>query len=266
MFLVLALTSASLAAFFWVKVRERDRLLDQFTDEALAGVPRQDVDAVVMALSRQIYSRTNHGIPRARLAWYDRWESTSFFNVTTGTSLKLGIYGIEGHSQFGPCGTMSRVLLNALWRLGVPARKLQLLEDPARGFVNHTMVEYESRGSWHVISPSDSSFTWRDAGGDIASVEEIRSDPAIFAQVHRWRSYWPASFERVRHIRWEKLPQPVRSTFRLVLGPEGYEHAETPRLYDQPRHLLMWGFGIATGLFAALALLVRPGSRPAAHA
>jgi hypothetical protein len=217
-----------------------------------------------MALSQHVFGRTNRGVPFSKLGWYERWESTSFFNVTTTTSLKLGVYGVEGHSQFGPCGTMSRVLLNALWRLKIPARKLQLLGDPARGYVNHTMVEYWSKGRWEVISPSDSSFVWRNARGQVATLAEIEADPAIRDQIRVWRNHWPATFANARHIRWEKLPAPVRGAIRLAMGPKRYESAETPRLYDQPRRLMFTLSSTAAALCLLLGLATRvlPGSGP----
>lgn len=256
--LVLAVLATLAAGFFWTKVHERDRLLDQFIDESLRDTPRGDVDSIVVTLSREIYARTNHGIRRDHMPWYDRWESTSYFNVSTGVSLKMGIYGVEGHSQFGPCGTMSRVLLNALWRLGIPARKLQLLADPAHGFINHTMVEYWDGSRWIVISPSDSSFIWHDAEGRRASVDTLARDSLIVNQVHAVREYWPATFANTHHIRWAKLPRPLRWAFRTAMGPERFEQFETPRLYDQPRHLFLLGSLIVAAIAIAAALMTRP--------
>jgi hypothetical protein len=153
---------------------------------------------------------------------------------------------------------MSRVLLNALWQLGIPARKLQLLAAPGSGQVQHTMVEYRLGDRWQVISPSDSSFEWRNHAGQVATVDEIRSDPAIFEQVHARHPWWPASFDHTAHIRWEKLPRPVRAMIRIVLGPRRYEQAETPHWYDTPRRFLLDVSLVALVLSGVATLLLFP--------
>ncbi len=252
------------SVLFYAKTRERGRLLDTFIDEALAGVDRADTDAVVHALALAVYTRTNRGVPPAELPLYERLEATSFFNVTTGVSLKTGAYGVIGGRQFGPCGTMSRVLLNALWELGIPARKLQLLPAPGSDHIVHTMVEYRVGDRWQVISPSDSAFTWRNARGQVATVEEIRSDPAIFHQVDHGGPGFPAAdFSNTANIRWEKLPPALRRVARAVLGERRYATMETPRLYEQPRRVFLIGSLMLTGLSALAALLL---SRPARRA
>src|SRR5436190_2979658 len=154
----LALVAALMSAFLMAKVDERNRLLSFLIQDSLRDVDRHDVDASVIALSREIYERTNSGIRAADLPLFERWEATSFFNVGTSVALKYGAYGVEGQQQFGPCGTMTRVLLNACWAVGIPARKLQLQPDPNGRSGGHTMLEFLSHGRWQVISPSDSSF------------------------------------------------------------------------------------------------------------
>lgn len=254
--LILAALSAVTAVFLYTRIQERNHLLDRFIAEALQGVPREDTDAVVMALSRAVFARTHRAVPKASLDLFDRLEATSVFNVSTGASLKYGIYGVNDNGPYGPCGTMSRVLLNALWRLHVPARKLQLLPTPGTKEVQHTMVEYRVGDRWHVISPSDSSFVWHNAEGQVATACEIRTDPAIFQQVKKWRSWWSASFRHPSNIRWDKLPAPVRNFLRQMLGPERYAAARTPRLYDQPRTLLFMGSLASGALLGLLGLLV----------
>jgi hypothetical protein len=245
--------------FFWSRVHERDRLLDGLTTEALASVAPADTHAVVRALSEAIYLRTGRGLPPDSIrSVYDRWEATSFFNVGTGVALKYGMYGVIGHGTYGPCGTMSRVLLAALWRRGIPARKLQLLPGPDGTGGEHTMVEYRTGNRWNVISPSDSSFVWRNRAGQVATVEEIRRDPQVFAQIYAVRPRWEYRFDAPSNIRWEKLPRPVRSALRAVLGPERYAKAKTPALYDKPRHLFLLVSLGGVIFFAGLFYLIHP--------
>jgi hypothetical protein len=262
LFFTLAVLSAVSAVFFYAKVRERDALLDRFIAETTRATSPNDTDAVVIALSDAIFTRTNNGIEASRLPLYERLESTSFFNVTTAVSLKHGIYGVIGHSQYGPCGTMTRTLLAALWRLRIPARKLQLLGDPTTSELDgHTMVEFHSNGRWQVISPSDSSFAWRTADGRIATLEEIQGDSTVFAQVFRPFPRYPYRFDHASHIRWEKLPHAARLFFRWVLGDKGYRNAYTPSLYDQPRHLFLLLSVVGLFVFGALATISRQAER-----
>jgi len=261
--LLLALLGALFSAFMWSKVDERNRLLAGLLQHALHGVSRADTDAVVVALSRDIYDRTNSGIRVEDLPLFERWEATSFFNVNTSVALKYGAYGVEGQEQYGPCGTMTRVLLNACWALGIPARKLQLEPDALGRYGGHTMLEFHSRGRWQVISPSDSSFVWRTRDGRIATVAEIRADSAVFAQIFARYPVYPFRFSRPLHIRWEKLPGPVRNLIRMALGEERYYAAETPRLYDQPRSLVLVVALACTLLFTVTGWLTRPRRRRA---
>jgi hypothetical protein len=157
---------------------------------------------------------------------------------------------------------MTRVTVRALRRLGIASRKLHLLDDPDPRESGHVVVEFRSNGRWLVVSPSDSAFVWRRGDGDIATLEDIRADSTVFAQIYRRAPGFPYRFDRTRNIRWEKLPRSIRGAFRLALGREGYERAQTPALYDDPRRLLFYMAGAASLLLAATALrLGRPRHR-----
>jgi len=176
--LVLALAAA---AGFYAGVLEEDRLLDALVRGPLAGVERSDT-AVVLAPAHAIHERTNRGVRAADLPLVERLESTSPFNMTAAVCLKHGVFGVIGHRPYGQCGPMTRILLNACWRLGIPARKLHLLPPTPSGPDIHTLAEWRSSGRWQVISPSD-DFVWRTRDGRVATVEEIRADTTIFDQV-----------------------------------------------------------------------------------
>ncbi len=170
------LLAAAAAGFFATRVREQDRLLDAFIARSLAGVDRADSDAVVLALAREVHAHTDRGVRAADLTTYDRLESVSPFNMTTAVALRYGAFGVVGHPPFGPCGTMTRVLLNACWRLGIPARKLHLIPPPRDTVDIHTIMEWRTGGRWKVIAPSE-NFVWHARDGRIATLEEIRADP-----------------------------------------------------------------------------------------
>jgi len=235
----LAILSAAASAFFVAKVREDAAVLRAFVADATQGISRTDREALAVAVARAVHQRTDRVIAAGGLPLYERLESASPFNVTTGVSFTHGVYGLAGQPQLGPCGTMTRVTLQALRQLGIPARKLQLLGNtPERG---HTMLEFESAGRWLVLSPSDDAFVWRRPDGRIATLAEIRADDAIFSQIFTGYPNYPYRFDQTSHIRWAKLPAWIRAGFRLALGPQGYANAFTPAIYDRPRELFLWG-------------------------
>jgi hypothetical protein len=210
--------AATSSVLFHSKVKERERLLRHLIARATKGGTIRDADEIAIRLARAIYERTWGTVSLEHLSPFERLETRSWFNMTAAVSLKYGAYGVSGVPN-GPCGTMSRTLLNALWLVGIPARKLQLLPT-GEGVPGHTVVEYFSNGRWQVISPSDGGFVWRTADGRIATLEEIRSDPDVFEQIHEVDHGWPFRFDNVRRIRWDKLPRPVRNAVERLLGPD----------------------------------------------
>lgn len=252
------------AVFFSRKAAERNRFIDALVETTLAGDDSLSTDDVVLALSHEIYRQTRYRLKSSELDWYSVQESTSPFNVTSGVSLRYGGFGIEEHWVNGPCGTMTRTLLNALWRLDIPARKIQLLDNESGRGGGHTMVEYLNGERWHVIAPSDSSFVWRKAGGGIATVAEIQADFEIFSSVYTRYPSYPYLFDHPGYIRWEKLPAPVLRVTRFLLGEDRYARAQTPRLYDMPRTLFLIVSLTAVFLFTLGALVTAPRRSPAA--
>jgi hypothetical protein len=266
LFVVLTLISAAASVLFFAKLREEDAVMRAFLEDATRGVPRADPEALALAVARDVHRRTQGAVRAEDLPVYEQFESASLFHVSTGASIRFGMYGLTGQAKVGPCGTMTRVTLDALDRLRIPARKLQLLADEKQRVEGHTMLEFRSGDRWLVLSPSDDAFVWRTPDGRIATLDEIKADPAIFAQVFERFPGYPYRFDGTGHIRWAKLPAPVRGFFRLALGPKGYEEAQTPRLYDQPRLLLLLtALGLCTAC-AALAWWLQPPPKPAEKA
>ena len=255
----LAILCAVASAFLYGKVREDAALVRAFVEDATRGIPRSDRESLAIAVARKAHHRTNRVITADDLSLYEQLESASPFNVSTAVSLRHGVYGLVGHSQVGPCGTMTRVTMEALRQLGIPARKLQLLPVTPEG--GHTMLEFQSGGRWLVLSPSDDAFVWRRPDGRIATLEDIRSDQAIFSQVYARFPNFPYRFDQAAHIRWAKLPAPVRGFFRIVLGKQGYENAFTPPIYDRPRELFLWTSLAACGVFSLAAVVIRATMR-----
>ena len=265
-----AVLSAAASVFFYGKLREGEARVAAFARASIDGVSRADTAAVALAVSREVFLRTNRRVPARELSLYDRLESTSFFNVTSAVSLEHGAYGLLDQPHYGPCGTMTRVTISALDRLGIPARRLHLRDDSGATDGWHTMVEFRAGGRWLVVSPSDSAFVWRTHDGHIATLDEIQADTTIFGEVLERFPRYPFRFDRATHIRWEKLPRALRAFFRLIMGPSGYDKALTPALYDQPRRLFLMASLAALAGFGLSALLLwrarprRPAVAPGA--
>lgn len=236
----LLVLSLVFSIFFLFKVRERNKFINELIDISVKSKDLDDVEQIVISVSREIYKKTNKGLIRDELDLYSRVESLSFFNVTSAVSLRYGGFGIIGHTVYGPCGTMSRTLLNALWKLKIPARKLQLLNNEIGKGGGHTIIEFYHDDDWRVISPSDSTFVWRTENGEIASAKQIHDDPTIFSQIYRIKPNYRYLFDNYSNVRWEKLPQWVTCTIRFVIGERRFNSAETPKLYDLPRSLLLY--------------------------
>ncbi len=250
------LVSAVSSVFFYTKVRERHRYLDELIATALRGNETETED-IVLAVSEEIYRRTHRTLAREDLDWFSRLESTSPFNVTAAVALKYNGFGIESHSTLGACGTMSRTLLNALWKLQIPARKLQLLDNERGVGGGHTVVEFYLNDRWSVIAPSEEAYVWRKADGEIATAEEIKNDDEVFSTIHDRYPSFAYRFDNYRHIRWEKLPVGVLKVIKFVLGEERFNNALTPKLYDTPRTLFL-GISLSlTGLFGVGTLAAR---------
>ena len=60
--ITLAVLSAAASAFFFVRVREEDVRVDGFARASTRGVSLSDTEAVALALSREVFLRTNRTI------------------------------------------------------------------------------------------------------------------------------------------------------------------------------------------------------------
>jgi hypothetical protein len=239
-----------ISIFFFLKHFQTLVLIDELEKEALQFKMNLSDETKAILISRAIYGQTNNFIDREKLDWYSEWEATSFFNMTTSVGLEYNCFGIKGEPGDGPCGTMTKIFLVAMWDQNIRARKLQLSPINNRG--GHTMAEFYYNNKWRVISPSDSSFVWRNKNGEIATVDEIREDTSIFNQIYKQDPKWPYGFNKTSNINWEKLPSFIVPIIRFIIGEEGFENSETPAIYEQPRKLFFITFGSLSLLFTLI--------------
>jgi len=239
--------SMIIAAFFFIKMHQSNNLVGEFIADALINTSELNKQEKVLLISHKIYNETNNFINRDELDWYSEWEASSFFNMTSAVGIEYNCYGITGEPGDGPCGTMTKIFLLTLWDMDIPARKLQLHAINNRG--GHTMAEFFYKGKWRVISPSDSSFVWRNDDSSIATVEDILNDSTLFVQIFKHDDDWPYAFKKTSNINWEKIPAFLASIINFIIGDEAYENTETPALYEQPRKLLFIVFSCLTMCF-----------------
>ena len=250
----LAILFILLSIFFYVKDNEEDSMVKSFIELSYANQNLTSRADSVIIISNAIYNKTKNWIKKDRLDWYSQWEATGFFNMSTAVSLEYGCYGVEGRLGDGPCGTMSKTLLNALWKVDIPARKLQLFGKGG----GHTMVEFYDMNEWKVISPSDSSFIWHRSDGSIATLNDIKSDTSIFNQVyHNWKNNWRYNFDKTTNIRWDKIPSFLASVIKFFIGEKSYNTAETPKLYEQPRKFLFIVFLFLSMIFTLITYMLK---------
>ncbi len=167
--------------FFYTKVRERNYYENILLKEFDNYNCKDRIDTV-LTISKLVYKNTGGKtgyITKDEMTFYDRWEATSFFNVSVAVALKHKGWGVVGYKVFGPCGTMSREVLSILWKLKIPARKLLLVANEYGKGGGHALLEFQYNSKWMVLSPSDSTFCWKNHDGMIASAAEIKNDTAI---------------------------------------------------------------------------------------
>jgi hypothetical protein len=103
----------------------------------------------------------------------------------------------------------------------------------------HTLVEYADGVDWKVIAPSDNAFVWRDASGKIVGTRDLRQHPEIFAQIYSSIPNYPYLFDNPHHINWTKVPVWIQNVLQSTMSKERFANLQTPKLYDNPRHLLL---------------------------
>ncbi len=254
-------------AFFAGRLQERDRLLDGLIAQSLPKVEaimaelplNTRTEATVLALTRAIYHRMNTPLDGKPLGRYERLGAMSPLNTSAGTALKHGGFGLKAHSRFGPCTTMSRTLILALKRLGIPARALYL-EPDARGLGGgHQIVEFLDGGTWKLIAPSDNAFTWRQLDGSVATVAQIVQSSELFAQIYEKYPHYPYLFAVPTRFSLPDAPiLLVRTLAAFMPKHDGVPVA--PLLFHSPRGILFRLCLMLTCVWGLTAIWLRPST------
>ncbi len=247
---------AAASTFLFYKIKEQTRLIDELTQSVKKQNIGNKIDDVVIALSKEIYIRTNNEIEADKLSLYESWESYRDTGITTAAALKHNGYGLKGTPEHKPDETMSRILLNTLWQVDISARKLYLLDNDTGKGRGHTLIEFPNGTRWQVIDPCHNAFVWRLENGMIAGVEEIKNNKKIFEQIYKAYPDYPFLFDNPANIRWEKIPSFFSGIYRLFIDDYKSKKIETPQLFDDPRLLFRIISIFITSLSAFISILI----------
>ena len=83
------------------------------------------------------------------------------------------------------------------------------------------------------------------------------SSPPNRSRMDLHHSRFAPLFENAKHIRWAKLPSPVQTTIKFLVGEKTFEEAETPRIYDNPRTLFFVTSLLFCGAFGIIAIYLK---------
>ena len=169
------------------------------------------------------------------------------------TVLKEG-FAFPDAKRYGPCGQMSRTIRAVAWLRHIRSHKVLL----GTGAGEHAMVALYVDGAFRLFDPTY-DFYWTDSTGHVATIDEVRRDTAIFAQVFRKVPGYPYRLDDATYFRWSRLGRPgawLKSALTAVMGRAWVEGLDTPKLYERP----WWGYTVVN-LFGAIFLIALGLSR-----
>ena len=118
----------------------------------------------------------------------------------------------------------------------------------------HAMVALYVNGAYRLFDPTY-DFNWTNRSGHVASIEEVRDDPVIFAQIYRKVPNYNYTLADATYLRWSRLGRPgawVKSALTAIMGRTWVENLDTPKLYDRP----WWGYTWVSLAGALVCLLM----------
>lgn len=150
--------------------------------------------------------------------------------------------------RYGPCGQLSRTIRAVAWLRHIPSHKVLL----GSGGNEHAMVSLYANGAFRLFDPTY-DFHWTNRSGHVATLEEVRGDTAIFAQIYRKVPGYPYKFDDATYLRWSRLGLPgkwIKAGLTAVMGADWVANLDTPKLYERP----WWGYAWISTI-AALACI-----------
>ncbi|MEP0765991.1 MAG: hypothetical protein HRF45_05545 [Fimbriimonadia bacterium] len=242
-------------AVCWTKVYFDNRELYRFSQQFFR--PGMDTEESLKELLHYVAVECKHPVDPAKAHWVAKLEERLPLKLSPVTVLREG-YAFPGTERFGECGSMSE-LIGAIARIrGMPVRMV-LLDDAAAGG-EHKMVSVWHDGGYRLLDPAFDHY-WVNEEGRIATIEEVRDNPEIFAQVFQKHEHYPYRLDKPQYFRWSRLgPMEgfARSVVGLFVGAKGVEEMDTPAFIDRP-----WlGYGWACLFMAVPPLFLGWLTRP----
>jgi hypothetical protein len=246
-FIGLAVLLLAVAAACFAKHAQNNRYLLE-ASAFIFDRPGND-EAKAIALAHFVATHGARTVDPDSASLVAKVEHTLPFELSPVTVLKEG-FALPDARRFGPCGQLSRTVRAIAWLRRIPSHKVLM----GRGPLEHAMVALEVEGRWLLFDPTY-DFYWTNASGHVASIAEVRGDPAIFRQIYRKVPNYPYTLADATYFRWSRLGRlgaGLRSALAATIGEARVAEIDTPQLYDRP----WWGYAWAAALsgVAALAL------------
>lgn len=201
-----------------------------------------------------IYDNCNQSVSKEEVPFYIIMEGLLPLRYSTKSIIDYACY-VEGYPYWGTCGSRTRVALVLLRRRGIPVRKLQLELDKG----SHTMPVVLVNGKWRVFDV-DHNFYWVNNQGEVATLEEIKTDPDLFAQIKKEWPKYKYTFSKTAYIRWKKLGRFRKYLVPMlekVFGAEYVAEIDTPPIYERPRIFYAILFYVVSLFFLIVYIILR---------
>jgi hypothetical protein len=249
------------AAALCLRIHVRNSVYLLRATDAIFAAPGSD-EAHAIALAHFVAERADNPVDPDSATFTARLEHSLPFELSPVTVLKEG-FAFPNARRYGPCGQLCRTVRAVGELRGIHTRKVLM----GTGRLEHAMVAIEVDGGFRLFDPTF-DFYWRNASGHVATIEEVRADTAIFAQVYRRYPNYPYRLDDAMYLNWRRLGRAglwLRRGLEIVLGRERVEQFDTPMLYDRPWLGYAWCcFTLAVACLAA-SLLLTVRARRAAH-
>ena len=209
--------------------RKNDRYLLQASEFIYQG-PGDD-ESRAIALAHFVTTQGIEAVQSDSASTLARIEHSLPLELSPVTVLREG-FAFRDASRFGPCGQLTRTVHAIAVLRHIPSHKV-LIETKGQ---EHAMVTLYARGADRLFDPTF-DFYWTDRSGHVASIDEVRNDPEIFAQIYRKVPWYPYRLTDVTYFRWNRLGAPgrwLRSALSAWLGANRVDRIDTPMLYERP--------------------------------
>jgi hypothetical protein len=245
-FAIVGLLLLALSAFCISVHLRNSRYLRLATDDIFAQPGDDESRAIALAHFVAVHGAQAVDPDSASLT--AKLEHSLPLELSPVTVLKEG-FAFPGARRFGACGQLSRTIRAVGWLHGIRSHKVLMGE----GKFEHAMVALDVDGGYRLFDPTF-DFYWRNAAGHVATVDEVRSDPTIFAQIYERYPNYPYNLSDATYFNWRRLGVPgrwIKRALESVLGTERVANFDTPMLYDRP----WWGYTWTTFTLGLACLL-----------